>query len=604
MGMHVLKSMLMAAGAAAALASAPAFAQQADQRSAVYELDCDRECLLGVLKQYMDALRAGSPSAVPLADNYRFTENNVVIPIGKGLWGTVDRVDAVGMEATDTETQNAAWFGSVIENGEPVIYAVRIHVKDGRIDEIESVVHRKTELFAPFGDVSNMVHDPDFNEVLPPEQRRSRERLLAIADSYFDTVEINDGQVFAPFDEDCGRLENGMSTTTTTRDSGGTSTLIDGCEAQFKMGYFRINKRIRERNYPMVDVDRGVVVSTAFFDHANEWDRFLLTDGREMKTMLKWPNSITLLEAFRIKDAKISRIEAVFTYVPYFMHNPLLGEASKPPVSVSSPAECNSQCLANLTGKVMNGYVNRGEWKKLPWAKEVGYEENSVGMQVNEGIWGSTTGLDRKPLVIADETLGRAVWIGRIDEHAQPAWAAITVSADGDKIGRIEAVVRRKEYGGPYAVPDSAPSFSTIPASQRTSRPAMLAALDRFYHSVAAQNGTAPADLAANCQWVVNGQDYAACAAPFTKRLRQGLEQVRDRKVIAVDEARGLVAISAYEDYTAAVQDFIDADGNAYKDILPFPRTLQVVDLFRFENGRITRVEAFTSELPYGMTPR
>ena len=41
-----------------------------------------------------------------------------------------------------------------------------------------------------------------------------------------------------------------------------------------------------------------------------------------MKTALKWPNSITLLEAFRVRDGKIHRIEAVFTYVPYFMHNP------------------------------------------------------------------------------------------------------------------------------------------------------------------------------------------------------------------------------------------------------------------------------------------
>jgi hypothetical protein len=41
-----------------------------------------------------------------------------------------------------------------------------------------------------------------------------------------------------------------------------------------------------------------------------------------MTTVLKWPNSITLLEAFRIKDGKIDRVKAVFTYVPYFMPSP------------------------------------------------------------------------------------------------------------------------------------------------------------------------------------------------------------------------------------------------------------------------------------------
>ncbi len=589
---------------AAAPALTPAAAQAPGANSAVYELDCDRACLLGMLGQYMDALRAGAPSAVPAADDFQFTENNVVIPLGEGLWGTVEKVDAVGLEVADTQTQNAAWFGSVIENGEPAIFAVRIHVTDGRIDEAESVVHRRTALPAPFGDTENMTHDPDFNKVLPPEERRPRARMRAIADSYFDTVELNDGQVFAPFDEDCGRLENGISTTTRARDGVEGFTLVDGCEAQFKLGIYRINKRIRERRYPLIDEERGVVVATGFFDHANEFDRYNLTDGREMKTALKWPNSITLLEAFRIKDAKISRIEAVFTYVPYFMHNPWAGDAAKPPISVSSPDACNTRCLTRLTERVMNAYPNRGEWKTLPWADEVGYEENSVGLQVGEGIWGSTTAVGGDPLIIADEELGRAVWIGRIEAHGQPSWAAVTVSADGDKIGGVEAVIRRKEYGPPFAAPESAPEFSNLSRGERTSRMDMLAAVDRVYAAINAQNGTAPDDFADDCMWAVNGQELSPCAAPLTGKRLQSVKAVRDARVIAVDEQRGLVAMSMFEDFPASEQDFTDASGEAYKGSLPYPRTQQVVGLFRFSGGKIERIEAFASELPYGMQPR
>ena len=603
--MNRMRSIMAAAGAALmAMTAGPAIAQQVDQPSAVYELGCGRECLLSVLRQYMEALRARSPSAVPLADKYQFSENSVMIPISRGIWKTVDKVDAVGLEVADTQTQNAAWFGSAVENGQPVIYAVRIHIRNRRIDEIESVVRRKTSLPAPFGDVSKMVHDPDFNKVLVPEERRPRERLRAIADSYFNTVELNDGQVLAPFHEDCGRLENGMSTTTVHRDTGAKSDFVDGCEAQFKLGYFRINKRVRERQYPIIDTERGVVVATAFFDHANEFDRFKLTDGREQKTWLKWPNTITLLEAFRIRDAKISRIEAVFTYVPYSMHNPWLGEASSPPMPASSPAACNAQCLSGLTAKVMSAYPVRGAWTRLPWADTVGYEENSVGMQVNEGIWGSTTGIDAKPLVIADEAAGRALWLGRIEEHGQPSWAAVTVSADGDRIGRIEAMIHRKEDAGPNAEQKSAPSFPALPAARRTPRTEMLAAVDRLYAAIATQDGTVPPDLAAKCSWSVNGQSLSGCAAPFQARLFENLEQVRDRRVIATDEMRGLVAVSAYEDYPAATRKFTDTAGRSYGDPLLYPRTQQVVELFGFENGRIARIEGFTSELPYGIKPR
>lgn len=602
--MRITKAILMAAGAAAVLAASPAQAQQADQDSAVYNLNCDRACLLKTLTGYMDALRAKSPGAAPMAANAVFTENNVVIPHGKGVWGTVEKVDKVGLELADPQTQNAAWFGSIIENGKPVIYAVRVHIENGKIDEVESVVHRLSLLPTPFGDTTKLVHFPDFGEVLPPAERRPRERLRAIADAYFDTVELNDGQVFAPFAQDCGRTENAMSTTTTTRDRGGDSGLVDGCEAQFKMGYFKINKRVRERTYKLIDEERGIVVGTGFFDHANEWDRFLLTNGKEMKTWLKWPNSITLLEAFRIKDAEISRIEAVFTYVPYGMHNPLHSEATRPPVPVSSAADCNDACLTGFAGKVSKAFAERGAWKGLPWAEKVGYDENSVGMQVNEGAWGSVTAIDAKPLVIADDQLGRALWIGKMEDHGTPNWTALTVSADDDKIGRIQSLVRRKEYVGPYDATTSAPSFAALPAGQRVSRAALLAAVDRYYQAVANRSTTAPADLAANCRVTIDGQAVDTCAKPFAQQLRQALEQVRDREVIVVDEARGLVAVSAYEDYTGSVQNFTDSSGAAYKDALPFPRTLQVVDLFRLEGGKISAIHSYTVELPYGMKPR
>jgi hypothetical protein len=604
----MLKVLLAGAAALAPLVVAPANAQAPGETTAIYgELDCDRACLIGVLKQYVDALRHATPSAVPLADDYTFTENNVELAIGKGVWGTIDSLDATGLEVADAETMNAAWFGGMVENGKPGIFTVRIHVTDGKIDEVETVVLRGPKLPGPFGNTVNMIHDPQFATVLPPEQRRPRARMRAIADSYFDTVELNDGQVFAPFSDDCGRLENGISTTSRKRDGvQGEFTPVDGCEAQFKLGIYRINKRIRERQYSIIDEERGVVVATGFFDHANEWNKYNLTSGREMRTALNWPNSISLLEAFRITDAKISRIEAVFTYVPYFMHNPFVPQAAATvPISVSTPAQCNEKCLSGLAGQVMASYPKRGSWRTLPWADEVGYDENSVGMNVDEGLWRAITAVDKTPLVIADETLGRALWVGRIEENGQPSWGAFTVTADGARIGRVEAVVRRKEYLAPYAEPTTAPSFSVLPAARRTERMTMLGAVDRFYAALNANNGTAPADLADKCTWTLNGVlTPAACAMPFANRQFQSLEHVRDIEVIAVDEARGLVAVSQFEDFPATQQEFTDASGGTYKDHEAYPRTQQVVELFRFVNGKIEAVHAITSELPYGMKPR
>jgi hypothetical protein len=52
----------------------PAFAQ-----------DCDRDCLRSITTRYLDAMVRHDPARAPLAENVRFTEDSVELPIGEGL---------------------------------------------------------------------------------------------------------------------------------------------------------------------------------------------------------------------------------------------------------------------------------------------------------------------------------------------------------------------------------------------------------------------------------------------------------------------------------------------------------------------------------------
>lgn len=294
-------------------------AQAPGQPSAVIKTSCDRDCLLEFTRNYLRALANHDPDSARLSATVVFSENNVTMPVGNdGLWGTLSKVREGALEVADARTGNAAWFGIVEEHGNPAYLALRLKVENRLVTEIETIVNRLPDMPKPFGDPDQVVHDASWDDLLAQEELRPRERLVAVADGYFSTVELNDGQVFTDFTDDCGRLENGISTTS----NGGSASIAQGCEQQFKLGIYRINKRVRERRYPLVDEERGIVVASGFFDHANTFDRYTLTDGREMKTVLKWPNSISLLEAFKIRSGKISRIEAVFTYVPYFMPSP------------------------------------------------------------------------------------------------------------------------------------------------------------------------------------------------------------------------------------------------------------------------------------------
>src|SRR5690606_4883500 len=440
--------------ATSALHAPPAPAQAPGEASAVPPRGCDDACLVGFVRGYMDALSKRDPSRVPLSKHVRFTENNVEIPIGTGLWATVTAVAPTGLEAADTLTGEAAWIGTVEEHGLPVYYGMRLQVRDRAITEVETIVVRTTGLPLPFGDVKKLVHDPSFNEVLPPEQRRPRERLRAVADSYFNTVELNDGVVFAPFHEDCARIENGIYTTRAS--AGSSGTIAQGCEAQFRLGIYRINKRVRERRCPIIDEERGVVVATGFFDHANTFDRYTLTDGREMKTLLKWPNSISLVEAFKIVNGAIYRIEAVFTYVPYFMPSPFCLHPDVPKhgtraASVGA-ADCDRACLIAVADRYLEAMVQR-QPDSLPWAERVRFTENSVPMMIGDGLLGSIRGRAPTGLHVADPQTGNVGWFGVVYEHDAPAYLGLRLKVEDGTISEVESVVARARNPGPFGDP-------------------------------------------------------------------------------------------------------------------------------------------------------
>ena len=53
---------------------------------------CNRQCLMDLMKKYVEALAEHAPKSLPFADKVKFTENTEktveVLEVGKGLWET------------------------------------------------------------------------------------------------------------------------------------------------------------------------------------------------------------------------------------------------------------------------------------------------------------------------------------------------------------------------------------------------------------------------------------------------------------------------------------------------------------------------------------
>lgn len=272
---------------------------------------CDEDCLVGLARDFLEALVSKDFSDLPWADRVGFTDNDVGLQIGEGIWGTVTAVGA-GFTVADEDTGNVVWLGIVEEHGQPAYLALRLAVDGDRIAEVETVAGRDGPP-APFAPTDGYRVDRSFTQTVPADARTPRARMIALVEGYYNTMQLNDGKVFTDIADDCSRVTNGQSTTH------GDDVDVEGCLQQFEVGWYRPVDRVRSRRFPIVDEERGIVVALAFLDYAARYVDYETLDGRARKIALEYPHTHGVLELFKIEDGAISRVEGVTTFQPYLM---------------------------------------------------------------------------------------------------------------------------------------------------------------------------------------------------------------------------------------------------------------------------------------------
>ena len=280
----------------------------------------DRARLYRILDQYLAALQAHDPARVAWAPGALHAENNVLLEPGDGLWGTISARENYDLRFADPCTGEVGFFGAVTETRDTSPLGLRLKVVHDAIAQAEVVVVRAADSGLKFPDPV-FQHKPVLNEILPQAARCPRERMIEIADGYFDTLQRNDGTLHTRFWDTCNRVENGVQTTNNPELALIPSARF-GCAEQFRLGVYRYDDRLRARRFPLVDAERGLVMAGGFIDHCGRLGAYQLTDGRSVESPVRRPHSFYLLELFKIREQQIEQIEAVFITVPYHMPSP------------------------------------------------------------------------------------------------------------------------------------------------------------------------------------------------------------------------------------------------------------------------------------------
>ena len=283
------------------------------------DMTCDRACLQGTMDKYLEAMVAHDPTKAPFADNVKFTENGQELTLQDALWATASDNSTYRLYVLDPESGGAGFLGLMKENGSPVIIAVRLKVVDQKIAEAEQVVSRPAA--GGFADVNAFDKPfPILMEKLKPEEKVSREDLIKAADAYFTGLDTENSGTNVPFDPACQRRENGV-VTANSKDPKASAMAKLGCKGQFDTGFSVIVTDIRDRRYPVVDEETGLVFSLVFFDHSGQVKEMKTADGSTapVGSPFNRPMTLEIAEIFKVKSGKIRQIEAVINQVPYRM---------------------------------------------------------------------------------------------------------------------------------------------------------------------------------------------------------------------------------------------------------------------------------------------
>jgi len=282
-----------------------------------------------MVDRYVAAMVKHDPSGLPLASDYKYTENTATMALGDGLWvGASEAPTTFKIYALDPTSHQAGLFAVMKEFDKPVILALRLKIEDGRIAEIEHVVARNVR----DSSLPNLTTPrAGLLETVPPAERVSRDEMFRIANSYFEAIEHSDGNL-APFADDCVRRENGMQTTSNTvpthDPSDAPDAPINSLHAQIRMKGCRDNintrtlsyiTKIRPRRLIIIDEEKGLVFGFPMFNHRGNVRsiKILGVPGLDEMPMNTRPSDLEAGEIFKIRDGKIHEIEAMGFILPY-----------------------------------------------------------------------------------------------------------------------------------------------------------------------------------------------------------------------------------------------------------------------------------------------
>jgi hypothetical protein len=171
---------------------------------------CTRAGLRKITNKYLDAVKKGNPSLMPLAPQAKYVERRKDIPLGQGLW---QKPMVVDFSRSFFDVEICESFTEIIHTSSdhPYVIGTRLKIVDGKIEEIESLASDNRDWLFNAADYLKYSSTEKW-DIISPERRSDRQTLIKVASDYFDIFQDYSAFNKVPWGIPCVRIEGGMYT--------------------------------------------------------------------------------------------------------------------------------------------------------------------------------------------------------------------------------------------------------------------------------------------------------------------------------------------------------------------------------------------------------
>ena len=212
------------------------------------QVTCTRDGLQAATNLYLEAQTKGDTSGLPLATGLAYIENMQVVDIKSGV---IQKPLKIDFHRTLIDPATCQTFTEVIvtDKAHPYVLGTRLRVNHDKIAEIESMVTKEGDWLFSADNYYKWSPSEDWG-VIPPDQRDTRDTLVAAANAYLDAF-LEKKVDLVPWGYPCERTEGGIRT--------GKGLPTDSCSVGVPAGVNIVARRF------IVDETMGAVVAFCTF---------------------------------------------------------------------------------------------------------------------------------------------------------------------------------------------------------------------------------------------------------------------------------------------------------------------------------------------------